>query len=112
VAGRRIPAAFGHVGNHWRHQRLAEAARDLVGGVLHDELVFAIHHVRAFLLGARRADDHVGGAAGDEVAHLGPRQLFDEHRVWRFGRRHRRGRVSGTLRGHCHGQNWNGKNGH
>ena len=47
VAARRIPAAFGHIGDDRRDERLAERARDLVGGVLHDELVLAVDHVRA-----------------------------------------------------------------
>ena len=62
VAAGVLPAALGHVGDDRRDERLAERARDLVGGVVHDELVLAVHHVRALLLGARGADDHRGRA--------------------------------------------------
>ena len=94
-----FPAALGHVGDDRRDQRLAHAARDLVGGVFHDELVLAVDHVRALLLGARGADDHVGRAGRDQVADLGPGQLFDEDRVGRLARRRGGRRVGRALRG-------------
>ncbi len=72
-----LPAALGDVGHDGRHQRLAERARNLVAGVLHDEPVLAIHHVRALLLGAGGADDHGGRPGLDEVTHLGPGQFLD-----------------------------------
>jgi hypothetical protein len=84
VAGGRIPAAFGHVGDHRCDQGPADGARDLVGGVVHDELVFAVHHVRTLLLGAGGSDDHGGRAGGDHVARLGPRELFQKDRIGRL----------------------------
>ena len=98
MTGRRIPAAFGDVGDDWRDQRLAESTRDLVRGVVHDKLVLAVHHVRALLLGARRADDDRGGAGLGEVADLGPGEVFEEHGIGRLsGRAGRRG-IRRTLR--------------
>jgi len=41
VTGRRIDVAFGHVGEHRRDERIAEPARDLLGGMLDDKVVFA-----------------------------------------------------------------------
>ena len=41
----------------------------------------------------------------DQVADLGPRQVFDEHRVGRLARRRRRRRVGRTLCGHRHREN-------
>ena len=79
-----LPAALGHVRHDRRDERLADRARDLVGRVLHDELVLAVHHVRALLLGARGADDDGRPAGLDGVAHFRPGQIFDEDAVGRF----------------------------
>ena len=76
---------------------LPSAARDLVGRVLHDELVLAVHHVRALLLGARGADDDRRRAGGDQVAHLGPGQVFEKDRIRRFAA----GPVFGASAGRC-----------
>ncbi|MNC88111.1 hypothetical protein D3C83_38980 [compost metagenome] len=79
-----LPAALGHVGHDRRDQRLAHGARDLVGAPRHDELVLAVDHVRALLFGARGADDHVGRAGRDQIADLGPGQIFDEYGIRRL----------------------------
>ena len=102
VAADVFPAALGHVGHDRRDQRLAHPARDLVGAPFHDELVLAIDHVRALLLGARGADDHVGRAGRDQIADLGPGQIFDEDRVGRLAGRRRRRRIGRTLRRNRH----------
>ena len=93
-----LPAAFRNVSDDWRDERLAEPARDLVRRIFHDELVFAIDHVRALLLGARRADDRRRPSGCDEIAYLSPCQVFDEHAVGRLPRWRRLRRVSRPLR--------------
>ncbi len=89
MPARRIDAAFRHVGEHRRHQRVAEPARNLLGRMLDDEVVLAEHHVRTVLLrAAGRKDD--GGLPGlDRVAHLGPCELLDEYGVGQFRSRRR-----------------------
>ena len=113
VAGRRIPAALGHVGDDGRHQRPADGAGDLVGGPGHHELVFAVDHVRALLLGARGADDDGGPPRLDEVAGLGPGQLFEEDAVGRGAARAGGRSVGRPLCGGGHsesqGDDWHGQ---
>ena len=87
-----LPAALRDVGDDGGEQRFSERPRNLVRRVLHDELVFAVHHVRAFLLGPGGADDDGRGAALNKVAHLRPCQLFQQHGIgWCAARRGGRG---------------------
>ena len=86
-AGRRVDAAFGHVRDHRRDDRVAERARDLLGQRLDAHVVLAERHVRAVLLGAADRHDDVVLPARICVAQLGRRQVLEEHRRWRVATR-------------------------
>ena len=98
VSPDRLPAALRHIGDDRSHQCPSQCPCDAFGRMFHDELVFAVHHVRAFLFGSRCADDDRARAGLDHVAHLGPRQIVKEHLV-RCRAAGQRGRqVPGLLR--------------
>ena len=91
-------AAFGHVGEHRRDQRVAERARDALGQHARAHVVLAERHVRAVLLGAADRHDDRRLAGLDRIAHLGPRELLDQQ-----ARRRLRGGDVGRGGGKEHG---------
>jgi hypothetical protein len=58
VPGRRVVIALRHIGDDWRHQRLAQFLGDLRRRPAHDVVVLAEHHVRTVLLDAAARHDH------------------------------------------------------
>ena len=90
VRGRRADCAFGHIGDHRRYQRIAQALRDGGGEHFDTGVVLADHHKRPVLFGATDGNENGGGAGRDARVNFGPGQLFNG--VWR---RARVGRKSG-----------------
>lgn len=76
----RVDATLGHIGEHRRHHRIAQALGNAAGQHPHPHVVLAQHQVRAVLLGATDGDQQGGGAGGDAVAQLGRGQLLEVHR--------------------------------
>ena len=70
--------ALGNIGDHRRHQRIAQGARDLFRQCLCPDVVLAQRHPWAVLLGAADRHDDRRLAGGDAVAKLGPGQIVDE----------------------------------
>ncbi len=90
VFRRRVDVAFRHIGDHRRHERPAQAARDPVGEDAHPHIMLAQGHVRPALLDAADGNDDHRGAGGDLPSQLRPRQIFQEHRARRAGMTHGR----------------------
>ena len=90
VPGRRVDAAFGHVGDDRRDQRVAERARDLLG----QRLARGRCACRAPCAGrsarCRRSARYRRRAGADRAPQLGPRQLLEEDASLRMRRAARR----------------------
>jgi hypothetical protein len=62
-------------------QGVAQRAGNVFRRVLEDEVMLPGHHVRPLLLLPRRPDQDRRLAGALKIAHLGPRELFEEDRV-------------------------------
>ena len=80
VPARRIVAAFRHVRDDRRDQRMAELGRDRLGGATHDVVVLAEDHVRAVLLDA--AGRHDDGRVAAARARSAPRPRSCRRARW------------------------------
>ena len=72
----RVHASFGDVGDHRRHERVAQAARDGLGEQFDPHIVFAEHHVRSILFGAPDWNENCRLSGMNLIAELRPGKLF------------------------------------
>ena len=81
VAGRRIVIPFRHIGDHRRHQRMAELGRNAPRRVANDMVMLAQDHVGAVLLDPAGRHDHRRIAVIERRAHLDPGHVGEIDRV-------------------------------
>jgi len=79
VQGRRLDGAFGHIGQHRRNHRIAQALGDSRGQQPDANIVLAQKHVRSVLLGAADRHQSGGRTCGDALAQFDPAHLFELH---------------------------------
>jgi hypothetical protein len=85
VAGGRVDAPFGNIGDDRCDEGVAEAGGDPRREHADADVVLAEDHVRAALLRAADRDDDRRLAGLHRIAQLGPGELFDKHRRHALG---------------------------